>query len=300
MDLDVDTLIEKFLAVTEYRLTKNITETELNTLCAKAAEIFSKQPSLIEIDAPVVICGDIHGQFSDLIRIFNHHGFPPKVNYLFLGDYVDRGPQSIEVIVLLMAYKVKYPDNFFMLRGNHETQPINFHYGFHTECQRRYSSALYYQFQKPFAWMPICALVGGRILCMHGGLSPMLERMDQLRHLQRPLDNPPNPSMILDLLWADPDLWNRGWNVNTRGASFTFGADVIAKMCNVLDIDLICRAHQVVQDGYEFSADRRLVTLFSAPHYDRKFNNSGATMYVNEDLLISFDIFKPSDSVVAG
>jgi len=297
MDLDIDSMIERLLACTEYRLTKNVNEKELIQLCRTAADVFKKQSCLVEVDPPVIVCGDIHGQFSDLLRIFNHHGFPPAVNYLFLGDYVDRGPQSIEVMALLLAYKVKYPDNFILLRGNHETQPINFHYGFANECQRRYSNALYRAFQLPMSWMPICGLIGGRILCMHGGLSPLLERIDQLRSIERPTENPPNPSMTLDLLWADPDVWNRGWNVNPRGASFTFGPDIIAKVCSQLDVDLICRAHQVVQDGYEFTADRRLVTLFSAPHYDRKFNNSGATMAVDADLQIRFDIFKPSSDV---
>lgn len=127
--------------------------------------------------------------------------------------------------------------------------------------------------------MPLCGLIGSRILCMHGGLSPHLQSLDQLRQLPRPQD-PPNPSIGIDLLWADPDQWVKGWQANTRGVSYVFGQDVVADLCSRLDIDLVARAHQVVQDGYEFFASKKMVTIFSAPHYCGQFDNSAATMKV--------------------
>lgn len=141
--------------------------------------------------------------------------------------------------------------------------------------------------------MPLCGLIGGKILCMHGGLSPQLQAIDQLRNLPRPQD-PPNPSMGIDLLWADPDQWAKGWQANTRGVSYVFGQDVVVEACNKLDIDLVARAHQVVQDGYEFFANRRLVTIFSAPHYCGQFDNAAATMNVSDDLSCSFSIYRPT------
>ncbi|EYC21688.1 hypothetical protein Y032_0019g3960, partial [Ancylostoma ceylanicum] len=210
------------------------------------------------------VCGDIHGQFPDLLRIFNRCGYPPDCSYLFLGDYVDRGRQQLEVITILMSYKILYPECFFILRGNHECKIINKVYGFYDECKRRYSVKLYNVFQDFFDALPLCSLVAGRILGMHGGLSPELTSWAQMDEIVRPLD-PEDVPLAMDLLWSDPDDHTRGWAKNSRGVSYVFGTDVVKKFCRDMDLDLIVRAHQVVQDGYEFFADRRLVTIFSAP-----------------------------------
>ncbi|XP_031261956.1 serine/threonine-protein phosphatase PP1-like isoform X2 [Pistacia vera] len=236
--------------------------------------------------------GDIHGQYPDLLRLFEYGGFPPDANYLFLGDYVDRGKQSIETICLLLAYKIKYPDNFFLLRGNHECASINRIYGFYDECKRRFSVRLWKIFTDCFNCLPVAALVDDKILCMHGGLSPELESLNQIRAIKRPIDVP-DQGLLCDLLWADPDKDIKGWGENDRGVSFTFGADKVAEFLRKHDLDLICRAHQVVEDGYEFFADRQLVTIFSAPNYCGEFNNAGALMCVDESLLCSFQILKP-------
>uniref|UniRef100_F1L9N6 Serine/threonine-protein phosphatase n=1 Tax=Ascaris suum TaxID=6253 RepID=F1L9N6_ASCSU len=234
------------------------------------------------------------GQYADLLRLFDRGGFPPFVNYIFLGDYVDRGKQSLECICLLLCYKVKYSENFFILRGNHECSVINRVYGFFEECSRRYQSVRLWQaFQEVFNTMPFTGLIAGKILCMHGGLSPQLKSIDQLRQITRPID-PPNPSLHIDLVWSDPDGSVKGWQPNNRGLSYTFGVDVVNDMCQKLDIDLIARAHQVVQDGYEFFANRKLVTIFSAPHYCGQFDNAAAMMNVDEGLVCTFQILRPS------
>uniref|UniRef100_A0AC34F1F1 Serine/threonine-protein phosphatase n=1 Tax=Panagrolaimus sp. ES5 TaxID=591445 RepID=A0AC34F1F1_9BILA len=210
------------------------------------------------------------------MRLFDRGGFPPCVNYLFLGDYVDRGRQNLETICLFFCYKVKYPENFFLLRGNHECSAINRVYGFFEECNRRYQSVRLWQaFQDVFNTMPFCGLVGQKILCMHGGLSPQLKSIEQ----------------------SDPDNWIRGWLPNTRGVSYVYGPDVVAEMIVKLDIDLVARAHQVVQDGYEFFANRKLVTIFSAPHYCGQFDNAAAMMNVDENLVCSFQILRPSTKI---
>jgi len=300
MSLHIDNLIHKLLNVGEEggRLTTTITATELQQLCQAASEAFQRQGTLIEVDPPITVVGDVHGQYSDLLRIFEHSGFPDVTSYVFLGDYVDRGRQSIETIALLFCYKVKYPKTFFLLRGNHETEAINSFFGFRDEANRRYPhSCLWTAFNTAFKWLPSTVLIGGKILGMHGGISPALQSIEQLRHLTRPLEpikpNPNRPYLELDLLWSDPDPWTSGWKENTRGASYTFGTDIVYDMCRRLDIDMIVRAHQVVQDGYEFFANRHLITLFSAPHYTGTFNNDAATMNVAKDLSCSFNIFHP-------
>lgn len=144
-------------------------------LCLKSREIFLQQPILLELEAPLKICGDIHGQYTDLLRLFEYGGFPPEANYLFLGDYVDRGKQSLETICLLLAYKIKYPENFFLLRGNHECASINRIYGFYDECKRRYNIKLWKTFTDCFNCLPIAAIIDEKIFCCHGGLSPDLQ-----------------------------------------------------------------------------------------------------------------------------
>ncbi|KAE8711437.1 Serine/threonine-protein phosphatase PP1 isozyme 2 [Hibiscus syriacus] len=225
-------------------------EGEIRQLCTVAREIFLQQPNLLELEAPIKICGDIHGQYADLLRLFEYGGFPPNANYLFLGDYVDRGKQSLETICLLLAYKIKYPENFFLLRGNHECASINRIYGFYDECKRR--------------------------------------------SITRPTDVP-DSGLLCDLLWSDPGRDIKGWGMNDRGVSFTYGPDRVSDFLMKNDMDLVCRAHQVVEDGYEFFADRQLVTIFSAPNYCGEFDNAGAMMSVDESLMCSFQILKPAD-----
>ena len=129
---------------------------------------------------------------------------------------------------------------------------------------------------------------------MHGGLSPELKSLDQIKHISRPTDVP-DTGLLCDLLWADPDKDVNGWGENDRGVSYTFGADSVSEFLQRHDLDLVCRAHQVVEDGYEFFAKRQLVTIFSAPNYCGDFDNAGAIMSVDDTLMCSFQILKPSD-----
>ncbi|PPQ78626.1 hypothetical protein CVT25_010590 [Psilocybe cyanescens] len=329
-EIDLDSVIDRLLEVRGNRPGKpvQLAEYEIKYLCTKAREIFINQPILLELEAPIKICGDIHGQYYDLLRLFEYGGFPPEANYLFLGDYVDRGKQSLETICLLLAYKIKYPENFFILRGNHECASINRIYGFYDECKRRYNIKLWKTFTDCFNCLPIAAIIDEKIFTMHGGLSPDLQSMEQIRRVMRPTDVPDtgeplslsdefmmdgylsiypiaNPSLttipralsglLCDLLWSDPDKDITGWSENDRGVSFTFGPDVVSRFLQKHDMDLICRAHQVVEDGYEFFAKRHLVTLFSAPNYCGEFDNAGAMMSVDETLLCSFQILKPAE-----
>jgi serine/threonine-protein phosphatase PP1 catalytic subunit len=295
--LDVDKIIEKLLSVRGTKPMKKVSllESEISGLLTAVREILISQPIFLELEAPIKICGDIHGQFPDLLRLFDYGGIPPEANYLFLGDYVDRGQQSIEVICLLFAFKVKYPENFFLLRGNHECSSINRLYGFYDECKRRYNFKLWKAFGDCFNCLPVAALIDDKILCMHGGISPDLTSFDQITRIMRPTDVP-DEGLLCDLLWSDPDADANGWCENERGVSYTFGADVLSNFLKKHELDLICRAHQVVEDGYEFFAKRQLVTVFSAPNYCGEFDNSAALMSVDESLVCSFQILKSSES----
>jgi len=266
---------------------------EVKYLIEKSREIFISQPVLLDLEAPLKIVGDIHGQYYDLLRLFEYGGFPPEANYLFLGDYVDRGPNGLETICLLLAYKIKYPENFFMLRGNHECTSINRIYGFYDECKTRFSLKIWKLFNDCFNCLPLGAIIEDKILCIHGGLSPDLKSLEQIRRIVRPTEIP-DTGLLCDLLWADPDPDAQGWQVNDRGVSFTFGGDVVENFLKRHEFDLIVRAHQVVEDGYEFFAKRQLVTVFSAPNYCGEFDNAGAMMSVDDTLMCSFQILRPA------
>ncbi|PIC14242.1 hypothetical protein B9Z55_027218 [Caenorhabditis nigoni] len=267
------------------------------------------------IEAPVNICGDIHGQFEDLLAMFELMHPPPtnkklmlrkldhlfqnphllNFRYLFLGDYVDRGPFSIEVITLLFAYQVLHPDKVFLLRGNHESRPVNMQYGFFLECRKRYSERLYDAFQLAFYCMPLCAVISKKIICMHGGISEDLIDLNQLEKVDRPCDIP-DIGVIADLTWADPDDKVLGYGGSPRGAGRSFGPEAVRKFLHLHNLDLIVRAHQVVMDGFEFFAGQQLVTIFSAPAYCGQFDNAGAVLTVAPNLVCSFTIFRPDKS----
>jgi len=293
-ELNLESIIEQCLEVRGAKPGKmvNVAEGQLKALCTAVREIVLGQNTLLEVEAPLKICGDIHGQYHDLLRLFEYGGFPPESNYLFLGDYVDRGKQSLEVIVLLFSYKIKFPENFFNLRGNHECASITRIYGFYDECKRRYNIKLWKTFCDVFNCLPACALIDEKIICMHGGLSPEISDMEQIRRITRPTDVP-DTGLLCDLLWADPDKDIAGWAENDRGVSFIFGPDVVTSFLSKQDMDLVCRAHQVVEDGYEFFAKRQLITLFSAPNYCGEFDNAGAMMSIDDTLMCSFKVLKP-------
>ena len=275
----------------------SLPEDTIVSLLGTARDILLDQPMLLELNAPISIVGDIHGQYCDLLRLFEMGGSPSTSRpYLFLGDYVDRGAQGIECICLLATYKIKFPENFFILRGNHECPSINRIYGFYDECKRRYSVKLWRLMNDMMNCLPIAAIVDERMFCVHGGLSPDLVAFDQVLDIERPAQVP-DQGLLCDFLWADPDPDIRGWEENARGVSYTFGADCVSNFLEQHDFDLVVRAHQVVEDGYEFFADRQLVMIFSAPNYCGEFDNAGAMMIVDENLCCSFKILRPSKSL---
>ncbi|KAJ2962944.1 hypothetical protein NQZ79_g2027 [Umbelopsis isabellina] len=283
--LDIDECIQKLLDVgysEKYSKSFCLKNSEISAICRVASDILLSQPTLLELSPPVKVVGDVHGQYSDLIRLFEMGGFPPESNYLFLGDYVDRGKQSLETILLLLCYKIKYPENFFLLRGNHESANV-------TRGKQKHFMAsvkIWKTFCDCFNTLPIAALIAGKIFCVHGGLSPALHSMDDIKLIERPTDVP-DYGLLNDLLWSDPSETVVEWE------------DMVDEFLTKNDFELVCRAHMVVEDGYEFFGDRALVTVFSAPNYCGEFDNFGAIMGVNEELLCSFELLTPADHPLA-
>ena len=295
--MDVDKIIETLLSVRGNKPGKQVDlkDEEIRFLIDKSQAIIREQKMLVELEAPLHVCGDIHGQYYDLLRIFEHCGYPGEYNYLFLGDYVDRGKQSLETICLLLCYKIKYPDKVTLLRGNHESSVTNRIYGFYDECKRRYNVKLWKSFTELFNFLPVAALIDDKILCMHGGLSPDLKSINNITEIQRPTDIP-DTGLLCDLLWSDPDKEVTEYDENDRGVSVIFGEKVVTDFNKKNDLDLIIRAHQVVDDGYEFFANRQLITIFSAPNYCGEFDNSAGIMIIDDSLTCSLKVLRPVEN----
>ncbi|KAK0424831.1 hypothetical protein QR680_008879 [Steinernema hermaphroditum] len=272
---------------------------ELKWLIGRVRMVMADEKALIEVRHPVNIVGDIHGQYQDLHRIFNACGMPAnRTRYLFLGDYVDRGPQSLEVICCLLGLKIAFPNKIFLLRGNHEQEFINKEYGFWAELEKRFPYGLalgiFKEFNDLFGYLPLAALVSEKILCMHGGLSPHLNSLDDLRNIELPQFVVGDQSLVQDLLWADPALDSQGFAPNKlREVSVIFGEDIVYKTCHKLKLDLIVRGHQVMRNGYGFFANRKLVTIFSAPMYDTTLKNRAAVLVVARDKTMRFYLLNP-------
>uniref|UniRef100_A0A4W5RQM1 Serine/threonine-protein phosphatase n=1 Tax=Hucho hucho TaxID=62062 RepID=A0A4W5RQM1_9TELE len=259
-------------------------------------ELLSKLPSLIEITVKetekMTICGDTHGQFYDLLNIFELNGLPSETNpYLFNGDFVDRGSFSLEVILTLFGFKLLLPDSFYLLRGNHETDNMNQMYGFEGEVKAKYTAQMFTLFSEVFQWLPLAQCINGKVLVMHGGLfSEDGVMLDDLRKIDRNRQ-PPDSGPMCDLLWSDPQPQN-GRSVSKRGVSCQFGPDVTERFLDQNKLDYIIRSHEVKAEGYEVTHSGKCITVFSAPNYCDQMANKGAYIHLRgSDLKPEFHQF---------
>lgn len=360
-------------AIAQLRACKPIPEAQVRELCHKARELLIEEGNVVTVTAPVTICGDIHGQFHDLMELFRVGGDVPDTNYLFMGDFVDRGFYSLESFLLLLCLKVRYPDRMTLIRGNHESRQITTVYGFYDECLRKYGSANVWRYCcEVFDYLALGAIVlgasntleedsssgskntaatrtstqeyvdidteievldheggilnrfarkkhpngsgdlanspsptatpsktgppgsgasghsngtvgnpGGAVLCVHGGLSPLIDSVDKIRLLDRKQEVPHEGAMC-DLLWSDPDEID-GWGLSPRGAGFLFGADIVKAFNHGNNLSLIARAHQLVMEGFKEMFDNSIVTVWSAPNYCYRCGNVAAILELGED-----------------
>lgn len=279
---------------------------EISALCDKAEAVFREEPSVLQLRAPVKIFGDLHGQFGDLMRLFEEYGAPSKagdityIDYLFLGDYVDRGAHSLETICLLLALKVEHPHHVHLIRGNHEAADINALFGFRLECLERLGDAAgvkaWQRFNELFNWLPLAALVEDQVLCMHGGIGRSITSVEQINSLSRPLTMEDGGLVLMDLLWSDPTVNDtvEGVQPSPRGPGLvTFGPDRVMEFCETNSLRMIVRAHECVMDGFERFAQGKLITLFSATNYCGTANNAGAILVLGRDLVMVPKLIHP-------
>lgn len=285
--------IDQWLA--KLRSVKPLEESEVRLLCDKAKELFMEESNVQPVAAPVTICGDIHGQFFDLIEmLFPKGGEPPSTSYIFIGDFVDRGHHSVETFSYLLCLKLRFPDRITLTRGNHESRQISSMYGFYDEILHKYGNPNpWYYFTEVFDYLPLAALIDEKVFCVHGGLSPDLKTIDMIRLINRKTEIP-QEGTLCDLMWSDPDDIE-GWVLGPRGAGWIFGSKVVSDFNYLNDLTLIARAHQLVNEGYKYWFPKKsLVTVWSAPNYTYRCGNVASIMKVDENGKQSFETFDHS------
>ncbi|KAB8364853.1 hypothetical protein FH972_024715 [Carpinus fangiana] len=365
---------------------KYLPEPDIKRLCEIVKEFLMEESNIQPVSAPVTVCGDIHGQFYDLLELFRVAGGMPNdtnpeapqvpiktidaadieppttitdpavkrkmkrrfqrdsnytapsasipeddgaaeyedieeddedeprgrtmesgnggpggsnkpgigngmQNFIFLGDFVDRGYFSLETFTLLMCLKAKFPDRVTLVRGNHESRQITQVYGFYEECQQKYGNAsVWKSCCQVFDFLALAAIVDGKVLCVHGGLSPEIRTLDQVRVVARAQEIP-HEGAFCDLVWSDPEEVDT-WAISPRGAGWLFGDKVSSEFNHVNGLNLIARAHQLVNEGYKYHfQDKDVVTVWSAPNYCYRCGNVASIMNVGEDLEPQFKIF---------
>lgn len=280
----------------------DIPKNTITTLSGQVRELFKKESNLLRLTAPFFIFGDIHGQFSDLVRFLEMTGIPTGKNthnvkrFIFNGDIVDRGDCSIECLTMLFCLKFCFPNDVFILRGNHECSQINKLYGFQTECNERYQSdgnQIWKELNTTLHLLPICCTINNDIFCTHGGIpKDTLSSLDDINKINRNM-NIPDSGLLCDLTWSDPKTHKEKWMDNDRGISHTFNQTALNQFMRKHNLSLVCRAHQMVSEGFKFFGGNKLVTVFSAPNYCGSMGNNGAVMVINSNLEGSFIILKP-------
>lgn len=254
-------------------------------------EYFAKINSLMEISIPtqapehspdakprLTVCGDTHGQFYDVLNIFELNGLPHRSNpYLFNGDFVDRGSFSVEVILTFLLFKLSDPECIYLTRGNHETKNMNKIYGFEGEAKAKYDDKIFQLFLEVFEWLPLAAVVGGKVFVTHGGIpTDPTVKLDDVRKVKRGME-PPEHGLMSDLLWSDPQPFP-GRSPSKRGVGYSFGPDITKAFLERNHLDLLVRSHEVKEEGYLLEHEGKTITVFSAPNYCDTMGNSGVSV----------------------
>ena len=278
---------------------KKIEENNLILLLKKLQEILFNENNILELTSPIIIVGDIHGQLPDLFQMFDTitpNGIKNS-KFLFLGDYVDRGKQSMDTFTYLATLKLKYSNKIFLLRGNHECRQVNQAYGFYSETIQKYGhSGIWALCNEVFDLLPMAALIDNKVFSVHGGISPEANYLESIVLINRQ-DELPTTGVLCDLCWSDPDIDLINWKKNERGAGWLFGANQVNEFCHLNNLNFITRSHQLVQEGFQWYFDKKLITIWSAPNYMYRAGNKATIMKYNSEKdfdLVFFDEYPPS------
>ncbi|KKK19540.1 hypothetical protein P175DRAFT_0504509 [Aspergillus ochraceoroseus IBT 24754] len=274
-----------------------LTEDQALWIIHAGTQLLRAEPNLLEMDAPITVCGDVHGQYYDLMKLFEVGGDPSETRYLFLGDYVDRGYFSIECVLYLWALKIWYPNTLWLLRGNHECRHLTDYFTFKLECKHKYSERIYEACIESFCSLPLAAVMNKQFLCIHGGLSPELHTLEDIKSIDR-FREPPTHGLMCDILWADP-LEDFGQEKtgdyfihnNVRGCSYFFSYPAACAFLEKNNLLSVIRAHEAQDAGYRMYRKTRttgfpsVMTIFSAPNYLDVYNNKAAVLKYENNVM---------------
>ena len=290
-ELDLDKIISTI------RQGNSIPETQLTPLLLKLKEVLYMESNVLELSSPINICGDIHGQLYDLFELFKTAGNGNEgigsQKFLFLGDYVDRGRYSIETFAYLAAHKLKYPNQFFLLRGNHECRQVNQMYGFYQESVHYFGhSGIWDLMNDVFDLLPMAALIDNDAFAVHGGLSPSITLIQSIS-LHNRKGELPSKGPLCDLCWSDPENTTH-WADNQRGAGYVFGKPQVDEFCHNNSVKVVLRSHQLAMEGYQEFFDKKMITVWSAPNYCYRSGNKASIMvYERGQNDYVYKIFEP-------
>lgn len=266
-------------------------ELEVSQLCAIAKELMVEEPNVVPANCPITVVGNVHGQFEDLLTIFEKNGEPPAQNYLFLGGYVNRGHKGLESFLYLLSFKVQFPDRLLLLRSNHESREITQTYGFYDECCKKFGSLnVWRDCTDVFECLPLAAQIDEKGFAVHGGLSPDISAIIDIQKIDRKRDVP-NTGALCNLLWSDPSDTD-GWGINPRGCGFLFGEEEFNLFMEFNNLGKMYRGHQMLMEGYTTHFNEKLITVWSAPNYCGKCGNDGAFVRLNQRMEDEFITFK--------
>ncbi|KAK8894167.1 hypothetical protein M9Y10_022600 [Tritrichomonas musculus] len=265
----------------------------LINIANEVTSVFKTEPTLLELEGPVVVVGDLHGHLLDLYRILKTFDLPPTTTYLFLGDLVDRGEFSIEIISFVFVLKILFPKNIFIIRGNHEFRTTTINGGLMVEINRLYPrSSIFETLIDTFQYIPLAAKIGEKILCLHGGLSPGFTATSQISQLERPISNYENP-VVCGLLWSDPSEKTDFFMPSPRGTGFLFGQKALFKFLKYNHLSMIIRGHECTKEGFSAKFDNRILTVFSASNYCGVTGNQASVIVIEKDLTTIARFFSP-------
>ena len=272
--------VSKYASRTATLTLPSIEKSLMFDLFRQVGALFSFEATMMRVASPCVIVGDIHGQILDLVRILHTFGLPDKQRYVFLGDIVDRGEFSVETLVIVFLLKVLWPDNVFVIRGNHEFQFLCSQCGFMSQMFDCFDDAeLYRVVSQAFDQIPLAALIDNSMLCVHGGIGPMLTHLNHIRALRRPIDNY-GDDVVDSLVWSDPSDDVDMYEPSARGSGYLFGRQACEQFLRTNNLRMIIRGHECVEHGWKSHFNNQLITVFSASNYCGVVNNEAAVMEV--------------------
>ncbi|KAI8615301.1 Metallo-dependent phosphatase-like protein [Chytriomyces sp. MP71] len=288
---------------------KLLSETIVREICEQAKSVLLEEGNVRSVSAPCVVVGDVHGQFYDVLEIFRIAGRCPDTNYVFLGDYVDRGFYSVETILLLVCLKIRWPSRVTLVRGNHESRAVTQTYGFYAECMRKYGSSSVWAFITDFFdYLVLAVVIEDSIFCVHGGLSPSVHTLDQIRMIDR-FREIPHEGAMADLVWSDPapnthlpnprftgtgEDTRSDFQISPRGAGYLFGKQVTRQFLTTNNLSHVCRAHQLCMEGFQILFDDLVSTVWSAPNYCYRAGNMASVLQIGPELERFFNVFGPA------